>query len=120
MLIFLCQKGRASGFIFPAFNTNANSPRGIGLENGGYYFAINDYVDLEVIGSIYSNGSWSLYPSSQYVKRYKYSGNFNLRFEKTIQSLRGLQDFSEANNFNLQWSHRTDPKSSPNSNYLLL
>lgn len=109
-------KNRTSGFIFPAIITSTSN-RGIGLQNGGYYFAVNDYVDLELLGDVYSNGSWGFRSRSQYYVRYKFSGGFNLSFEKLIQSTRGFDDFSEATNFNLRWSHRQDPKSNPNSNF---
>ena len=107
---------RTSGFIFPAIQTTT-SGRGIGLQNGGYYFAINDYVDLELLAGVFSNGSWEFRSSSQYYKRYKFAGNFDISFEKIIQSTRGFDDFSEATNFNVRWGHRQDRKSSPNSNF---
>ena len=109
-------KNRTSGFIFPAIQTSTSN-RGIGIQNGGYYFAVNDYVDLELLGDVYSNGSWGFRARSQYYLRYKFSGGFNLSFEKLIRSTRGFDDFSEATNFNLRWSHRQDAKSSPNSNF---
>ena len=109
-------KNRTSGFIFPAIITSTSN-RGIGLQNGGYYFAVNDYVDLELLGDVYSNGSWGFRSRSQYYVRYKFSGGFNLSFEKLIRSTRGFDDYSEATNFNLRWSHRQDPKSNPNSNF---
>jgi len=109
-------KNRTSGFIIPALQTSTAN-RGIGIQNGGYYFAINDYVDLELLADVYSNGSWGFRSNSQYYVRYKFSGNFNLSFEKIIQSTRGFDDFSEATNFNVRWSQRQDPKASPNSNF---
>lgn len=109
-------KNRSSGFIFPAIQTSTSN-RGIGIQNGGYYFALNDYVDLELLGDIYSNGSWGFRTRSQYIVRYKFSGSFNLSFEKIIRSTRGFDDYSEATNFNLRWSHRQDPKSNPNANF---
>jgi len=109
-------KNRTSGFIFPAIQTGTSN-RGIGIQNGGYYFAVNDYVDLELLGDIYSNGSWGFRARSQYYVRYKFSGGFNLSFEKLIRSTRGFDDYSEATNFNIRWSHRQDPKASPNSNF---
>ena len=109
-------KDRASGFVIPALQTSTAN-RGIGIQNGGYYFAINDYVDLELLADVYSNGSWGFRSSSQYYVRYKFSGNFNLSFEKIIQSTRGFDDFSESTNFNLRWSQRQDTKASPNSNF---
>jgi lipopolysaccharide assembly outer membrane protein LptD (OstA) len=109
-------KNRTSGFIFPAIQTSTSN-RGIGIQNGGYYFAVNDYVDLELLGDVYSNGSWGFRTNSQYYVRYKFSGGFNLSFEKLIRSTRGFDDYSEATNFNVRWSHRQDSKSSPSSNF---
>ena len=108
-------QSRSSGFIIPSWSSN--NSRGLFLQNGGYYFAINDYVDLELLGDVYSNGGWSLRTNSAYYVRYKFSGNVNLSFEKIIESTRGFDDFSEASNFNLRWSHRQDGKASPNSNF---
>lgn len=108
-------QSRSSGFIIPSWSSS--NTRGLFLQNGGYYFAINDYVDLELLGDVYSNGGWSLRTNSAYYVRYKFSGNMNLSFEKIIESTRGFDDFSEATNFNLRWSHRQDGKASPNSNF---
>jgi lipopolysaccharide assembly outer membrane protein LptD (OstA) len=108
-------QGRTSGFILPAWSSS--NSRGFFLQNGGYYFAINDYVDLEVLGDVYSNGGWALRTNSFYASRYRFSGNVNLSFEKIIESTRGFDDFSETTNFNFRWSHRQDPKASPNSNF---
>ena len=52
-----------SGFLIPQFDTGS-SDRGIGFQNGGYYFAINDYVDLSILGDAYSNGSLGMRISS--------------------------------------------------------
>ncbi len=106
---------RSSGFIVPAWSSS--NSRGLFLQNGGYYFVVNDYVDFELLGDIYSNGSWALRGNSAYYVRYKFSGNLNLSFEKIIESTRGFDDFSEATNFNFRWSHRQDTKSSPTSNF---
>ena len=108
-------QSRSSGFIIPSWSSS--NTRGLFLQNGGYYFAINDYVDLELLGDVYSNGGWSLRTNSAYYVRYKFSGNVNLSFDKIIESTRGFDDFSEASNFNLRWSHRQDGKASPNSNF---
>ena len=105
-----------SGFIIPAFDTGS-SDRGIGFQNGGYYFAINDYFDLAVLGDAYSNGSWGANISSNYKKRYKFSGTFRLRFENIINGIRGFDDFTKASNYNITWNHTQDSKSSPNSTF---
>ena len=105
-----------SGFLIPAFDTGS-SDRGIGFQNGGYYFAINDYFDLAVLGDAYSNGSWGANISSNYRKRYRFSGSFQVRFENIIQGIRGFDDFSKASNYNITWTHNQDTKASPNSNF---
>ena len=46
----------SSGIIFPTFGDDYN--RGFYLSNGGYYFAINDNIDLALTGEIYTKGSW--------------------------------------------------------------
>jgi len=105
-----------SGFLIPAFDTGSSS-RGIGIQNGGYYFAISDYMDLTVLGDAYSNGSWGMRLSSNYRKRYRFSGSFNFNFENNINGIRGFDDYSKANNFNIRWSHSQDSKASPNSRF---
>ncbi|WP_296636863.1 putative LPS assembly protein LptD [Polaribacter sp.] len=105
-----------SGFLIPAFDTGS-SQRGIGFQNGGYYFAVNDYVDLTLLGDAYSNGSWGVRVSSNYNKRYKFNGTFSFNFENNINGIRGFDDYSKANNFNIRWSHNQDQKASPNSRF---
>ena len=111
----LSKEKSVSGFILPTWGENNN--QGFFLQNGGYYFAINDYVDLAVLGDVYTNGSWGLRFESSYNLRYKFTGNFRLRFENLITSQRGFDDFSKRNNFNLQWSHSQATQSNPNSRF---
>ncbi len=106
---------QASGFIIPSFGENAN--RGFFLQNGGYYFAINDYVDLALFGDYYSNGSYGFRAETNYNVRYRFNGNFNLRIEKLLSEERGFPNFSEQSIFNLRWSHNQDSKASPNSRF---
>jgi lipopolysaccharide assembly outer membrane protein LptD (OstA) len=105
-----------SGFLIPAFDTGSSN-RGIGFQNGGYYFAINDYVDLAVTGDAYSNGSWGFRANSNYNKRYRFNGNFNFNFENNISGIRGFDNFLKSNRYNLRWSHNQDTKASPNSRF---
>lgn len=108
-------KGRTSGFLMPTWGDNNN--QGFFLQNGGYYFVINDNFDLAVLGDIYSNGSWGLRAESGYKKRYKYSGSFDVRYENLASSLKGLDDYSKTTNYNIRWSHSQDTKASPNSRF---
>jgi hypothetical protein len=105
-----------SGFLIPAFDTGSSN-RGIGFQNGGYYFALSDFADLTVLGDVYSNGSWGTKISSNYKKRYRFNGTFSFNFENIINGIRGFSTYSKANNFNLRWSHNQDQKASPNSRF---
>lgn len=106
---------RTSGFIIPSWGESNN--QGFFMQNGGYYFALSDYFDLTVLGDLYTNGSWGLNATSNYYVRYKFSGNFSIRFENLVQGIRGLSDYQKSSNFNLRWSHSQDAKSSPNSRF---
>ena len=57
-----------------------SSNQGFFLRNGGYYFAVNDYMDLSLIGDIYTKGSWNLKVNSNYKRKYRYQGNVNLSY----------------------------------------
>ena len=104
----------SSGVIIPTFGDDYN--RGFYLSNGGYYFAISDNMDAAVTGEVYTKGSWGLRAQSNYVKRYKYSGNFNISYLKTINGEKGDPDYSTQTNFQVIWSHTQDAKANPNMN----
>ena len=106
---------QTSGILIPSFGEQ--NDRGYFLQNGGYYFAISDYVDLAVLGDYYTNGSYGLRTESTYNKRYKFSGNFGFRYESLINSERGFPDYSKSTIYNLRWSHSQDGKSNPNSRF---
>jgi len=104
----------ASGVIVPTFGDDYN--RGFYLSDGGYYFAINDNIDMALTGEIYTKGSWGLSAQSTYNKRYKFNGRFNINYLKSIYGEKGDPDYSTATNFQVIWSHTQDSKANPNMN----
>jgi len=112
---FPLTEDRTSGFIIPTIGENNN--RGFFFQNGGYYFAINDFLDLTILGDYYTNGSYGLRAESAYALRYKFRGNVSIRFESLINSERGFPDFSQSSVYNIRWSHNQDPKSNPSSRF---
>jgi lipopolysaccharide assembly outer membrane protein LptD (OstA) len=112
---FPMTENRATGFLFPTIGENFN--RGYFLQNGGYYFVINDNLDVATLGDYYTNGSYGFRIESNYNKRYRFRGNFSFRYENLINSERGLPDYSKSTIFNLRWSHSKDSKSNPNSRF---
>lgn len=105
----------SSGIIMPTFGDDYN--RGYYLKDGGYYFAINDKIDLALTGEIYTKGSWGVAAQSTYKKRYKFSGSFNMSFLTTITGEKGEPDYSKQNNFKLAWTHSQDSKANPNMTF---
>ena len=112
---FPTQKNQESGFLFPSIGESIN--QGFHIQNGGYHFALSDYYDLTLTGDYYTNGSFGIRGNSQYIKRYKFSGNFSFRYERNITSERGLPSYGKSSVFNVRWSHRKDRKSNPKSNF---
>ena len=106
-------KSYSSGFIMPTYGDETS--RGFYLRDGGYYFAISDKMDLKLIGEIYTKGSWGITASSNYKKRYKYSGSFNFSYQSTVEGEKNMPDYSKTTSFKLQWSHRQDAKANPYS-----
>ena len=105
----------SSGLIMPSYGDE--NTRGFYLRDGGYYFAVNDNWDLKLTGEIFTKGSWGLAAQTTYKKRYKYSGNFYFNYQVTKTGEKNMPDYSVLKNFKLQWSHRQDPKASPNSSF---
>lgn len=109
---FPFSKKYSSGVIVPTFGSDYQ--RGYYLRDGGYYFAINDNIDLALRGELYTKGSWGISAQSSYVKRYKFSGSFNLSYLKSIYGEKGSPDYSTATNFQILWNHAQDNKANPN------
>lgn len=112
---FPFSKKYSSGVIFPSFGDDYNL--GFYLRDGGYYFAINDNVDLALTGEIYTKGSWGLSGHVNYVKRYRYRGNFDISFLNTIYGDKGAPDYQRMRNFQVIWNHSQDAKANPNLNF---
>ncbi len=112
---FPFNKEYSSGIIVPTFGDDYN--RGFYLRDGGYYFAINDNIDLALKGEIYTRGSWGASASSRYVKRYKFRGNFNISYISTVYGDKGDPDYQKMNNFRIAWTHTQDAKANPNLNF---
>ncbi|WP_321438249.1 putative LPS assembly protein LptD [uncultured Bacteroides sp.] len=105
----------SSGFIMPTYGDELN--RGFYLRDGGYYFAVSDYMDLKLTGEIFTKGSWGLGAASNYNKRYKYSGSISTNYQVTKTGDKNMPDYSVSKDFKINWSHRQDTKASPNSSF---
>ena len=107
---------RASGLIIPSYGWM--NYRGYYLRDGGYYWAINDNVDLSLLGEIYTNLSWGGEVKSNYYRRYHYKGLFDMRLGRTYTGIRGDPNtFSAYTDFKLNWQHNQDAKANPYSRF---
>ena len=105
----------SSGFIMPSYGDETS--RGFYLRDGGYYFAINDYVDAKILGDIYTKGSWMLSSQSTYKKRYRYNGNLYISYQHTQTGDKNMPDFTVSKSFKVTWTHRQDPKANPTQSF---
>jgi hypothetical protein len=100
--IFPQQRKSASGIIVPTYGEER--VRGFFLRGGGYFFDISDYVKLAITGDIYTKGSNALTVTSQYRKRYGYSGNFTANLTNNRLSP-NIEVKDKVHDFRVTWSH---------------
>ena len=113
---FPFNKSYSSGIIMPKYGEETQ--RGFYLREGGYYFAFSDYIDLALTGDWYSLGSWGANARSNYRKRYRYNGNFNVSYLVTKTGERDIAgDFTQSNDFRINWTHSQDAKANPNETF---
>jgi lipopolysaccharide assembly outer membrane protein LptD (OstA) len=100
--IFPMPRRQNSGIVVPTYGEERR--RGFFLKNGGYYFDINEYVNLTLLGEIYSKGSYGFSIISDYRKRYAYNGGLNFQFNRQLIDPDGA-DSQEARDFRLTFRH---------------
>ncbi|MBI2967163.1 MAG: LPS-assembly protein LptD [Bacteroidetes bacterium] len=111
--IFPLKKGRSSGVLIPA---PGESPgKGFFLKEGGYYFGISDYLDLTLLGDIYSNGSWALKSAIPYMVKYRYSGNLGINYAYLKNGDKDFPGYSLNKDFQIVWRHNKDNKARPST-----
>lgn len=113
--LFPAQDKRASGIVIPTYGENGN--RGFFLRGMGYYWAVNDYMDLRFTADVYSRGGWATYLQSSYNKRYRHSGQLALSYNVIKIGDIELPGYFESRDFNVRWSHRQSPVARPNSQF---
>ena len=105
----------SSGLIMPNFGDDYT--RGLYVNGLGYYFALCDYMDLQVTGDIYTRGTWAIRAQSKYIWRYHFNGSLNISYRNDVTGTKGLPDYAVSKNFSVQWSHSQDAKFNPYSTF---
>ncbi len=108
-------KTSTSGVLIPKYGEE--SRRGFYLREGGYYFAMSEFMDLRVTGDIYTNGTWGVRVGSNYKLNYKFSGNLNLKYFKNISGLKNFESYAVSRDYSIGWSHSQDSRANPNSSF---
>ncbi len=99
--MFPIPKEKASGIIVPKYGESQD--RGFFLREGGYYWAVNDYMAMKFLGEIYTNGSWGVQYNNQYKKKYSFGGNFNFRYNNRVYD--EGDDRESSRDYWVKWRH---------------
>jgi len=104
--------GRSSGLIFPS-DYEYNDQLGLGFRQIGYYFPINDYMDLRLTGDIYTRGTHRIDIRSNYRKRYQYNGNVQISYANNIGESSVDASRTSLKTFSIKVFHKQDAKAHP-------
>jgi hypothetical protein len=112
-------KSKGTGLLMPTYGQS--DQLGFFLNGLGYYWKINDKMDLTTTVDVYTLGSWGLRANYSYRILYKHSGNLSFN----INQQRGGSQFERFNpnrqkpplNFGVQWQMNIDPKKMYNSSF---
>lgn len=98
--------GRRSGPLSPRYGQDPR--KGLFLRDWGWYFALNDYTDLQLQASVWSKGSYEVNPIFRYTKRYEYNGRLDLTYQRTRIGEKEDPNFTNRHRGQLRWSHSQD------------
>ena len=70
--VFPNRTGRSSGLIAPTFGDDATY--GTYISKLGYFWAINDYIDLALSGSYFTKGRLDMFSRFRYAMKYNFNG----------------------------------------------
>lgn len=113
--IFPINPEKKSGFILPTYTLEGN--RGMGLQRLGYYVDINKYIGASVMFDIFSKGSYGVFGSTEYTKRYKYTGALNIDYTYSKLGEEFEQNAVIQKDFKVRWKHTVDPRSMPGATF---
>lgn len=107
---------RSSGILLPEYGEQG--AYGFFLRNFGYYFGLNDFMDLSITGDIFSSLSFGARTELRYIQKYKHSGRLALKFSQFQTGDPEIpSDFQQSRDFSVNWSHNQDPKAHPTFNF---
>lgn len=110
------RQGRISGIITPAYGDDATY--GIYFSRFGYFWAINDYLDLTATASAFTKGRIDLNARLRYNMRYYFNGSLDAGYSRIrLGEKKDVEKFSADEwAINLIHSQKIDPTTSINGN----
>jgi lipopolysaccharide assembly outer membrane protein LptD (OstA) len=101
--VFPIESGRRSGIIVPAFGDDANY--GYYFSKFGYFWAIDDYMDLNLYSTYFTRGSYDLDSRFRYAKRYNFSGNIQADYIYRKNGVSTDKAYSTSAEYNITINH---------------
>tara|TARA_Y100001970_G_scaffold232077_1_gene288721 strand:+ start:562 stop:3789 length:3228 start_codon:yes stop_codon:yes gene_type:complete len=109
--------GRRTGWIMPSFGNSQS--RGNFIQNLGYYWAPNDFLDFKVLMSLYDLKGFNLKSYFRYKKRYQYDGSIRSTLKRDLYMTDDIINIftdSTTQDWDFHWVHnqKFDPYQSLN------
>lgn len=101
--VFPIESGRRSGIIAPVFGDDATY--GTYFSRFGYFWAISDYMDLNMTGDFYTRGSYRINSLFRYAKRYEFNGSLDGSYGSFVVGEKDDPDRRESKDWRLRWNH---------------
>ncbi len=115
---FPLMQGQKRGIIIPTYGYSLGY--GHFLRGAGYYLPLGHFMDLKLMSDIYANGSWGGRVASQYVKLYKFSGNFNFEYNNLFTGDKDVpSEFQQNKSFRISWLHNVNATAKPGTTFNL-
>lgn len=96
------QDSRRSGPLPPTYGEDQF---GFYLRDFGWYFAMNDYMDLQLQAGFWTQGSWESRLLYRYNKRYGFDGQTQLDYARFRNGVKGDPSFSIRQVGSFRWTH---------------
>ncbi len=108
------ETGRRSGIIIPVYGQD--NRLGQSFRNFGYFWAMNDYMDLALTGDYFTKGGWGARSRFRYAKRYDFNGSLDAGLTRT--TVDDPDNPEDSKDWNLSWYHtqQFDPTSQFSAN----
>jgi hypothetical protein len=113
--MFPLKQGQRSGFKLPTYDMSQNL--GFGLREMGYYFAINEHLDLLALTDIYALGTYRVGFKNTYLWNYRFGGSLDFNYNYNKIGKEYESNYKVQKSFFVNWSHRVDQNVMPGSNF---